>query len=135
MKKLKFAALLLLLASLSELPAQGFSSIDCDLEQLESLIADTLQNAQDQQRQLAGLKQALNESGSLIDSYEDTITWQENSLRDLQIRLSEMSEIYRTQSVSSVKYEKSSKFWRTFTLIGIPAAAFLSGGLVWAAQR
>ncbi|MDR1637764.1 MAG: hypothetical protein LBR93_10570 [Treponema sp.] len=29
----------------------------------------------------------------------------------------------------------SSKFWRTFTLIAIPSAALLSGGLVWAVTR
>jgi len=132
MKKLKFAALLLLLASLSELPSQEFSSINSDLDQLESLIIDTLLNAQDQQRQLADLRQTLNESGSLIGSYESIITMQENSLRALQIRLNKMSEIYRTQSASLAKYEKSSKFWKTFTLVGIPAAALVSGGLVWA---
>jgi hypothetical protein len=46
-----------------------------------------------------------------------------------------MSEIYRTQSSLSAKYEKSSKFWKTFTLIGIPVAALLSGGLVWALTK
>jgi hypothetical protein len=30
------------------------------------------------------------------------------------------------------KYEKSSRFWKTFTLIAVPTAALLSGGLVWA---
>ncbi len=132
MKKLRFVSLLLLLALSSELPAQGFSSIGCDLDQLESLIADTLQNTQEQQKQLADLKQNLNESGNLIGSYESTITGQENSLKELQTQLIEMSEIYRTQSASSARYEKSSKFWKTFSLVGIPAAALLSGGLVWA---
>jgi hypothetical protein len=28
-----------------------------------------------------------------------------------------------------------SRFWRTFTLIAIPSAALLSGGLVWAFKR
>jgi ElaB/YqjD/DUF883 family membrane-anchored ribosome-binding protein len=132
MKKLRFVALLLLSASLSALPAQGLSSIDSDLDRLESLIADTLLNTEEQQRLLEDLRQALNESGNLIDSYESTITWQEKSLKDLQTRLSEMSEIYMTQSASSAKYEKSLKRWKTFTLIGIPSAALLSGGLVWA---
>jgi len=133
MKKQKiFLSLFLLLASLWELPAQGFSSINSDLDQLESLIADTLLNAEEQQRQLADLRQALSESGSLIGSYESTIIGQESSLKELQARLNEMSEIYRTQSASSAKYENSSKFWKIFTLIGIPAAALLGGGLVWA---
>jgi len=135
MKRLKFVSLLLLLAFSSELPAQGFSSIGSDLDQLESLIADTLSNSQEQQTQLADLRQTLIENGSLIGSYESKITTQENSLRDLQTRLNKMSEIYRTQSALSAKYEKSSKLWKAFTLVGIPAAALLSGGLVWAMGR
>jgi len=127
MKKLKFFALLLLLASLSELPAQGLSSIGNDLAQLESLIADTLTNTLEQQRLLEDLKKNLDESGSLIGSYESIITVQENLLRGLQTRLNEMSEIYKTQSSLSAKYEKSLKRWKIFTLIGIPAAALLSG--------
>jgi hypothetical protein len=43
-----------------------------------------------------------------------------------------MSETYRTQSALSAKYEESSRFWKIFTLIAVPAAALLSGGLVWA---
>jgi hypothetical protein len=39
------------------------------------------------------------------------------------------------QSELSAKYEKSSKFWRTFTLIAVPAAALLSGGIVLAATQ
>jgi hypothetical protein len=42
-----------------------------------------------------------------------------------------MSETYRTQSSLSAKYEKSSRFWKIFTLVGVPAAALLSGVLVW----
>jgi len=135
MKKLRFVALLLLLASSSELPAQGFSSVNSDLDQLESLIIDTLLNAQDQQRQLADLKQTLNESGSLIGSYESTITRLERYAMESQIWRDEMLEIYRTQSASLAKYEKSSRFWKAFTLIGIPAAALLSGGIAWAMGR
>jgi hypothetical protein len=37
-----------------------------------------------------------------------------------------MSETYRKQSALSAKYEKSSRFWKTFTLIAVPAAAVLS---------
>jgi hypothetical protein len=39
------------------------------------------------------------------------------------------------QSDLSAKYEKSSKFWRTFTLIAVPVAALLSGGIVLAATQ
>jgi hypothetical protein len=74
----------------------------------------------------------LTESETLVENYETIITEQENLLRDLQTRLSEMSETYRRQSSLSAKYEQSSRFWRTFTLIAVPAAAILSGGLVLA---
>jgi septal ring factor EnvC (AmiA/AmiB activator) len=111
---------------------QDFSSISGDLTELESLIQDTLENSEEQQKQLEDLKRNLAESEALIGSYESIITGRENLLRDLQIRLSEMSETYRRQSALSEKYEKSSRFWRTFTLIAIPSAALLSGGLVWA---
>ncbi|MDR1893992.1 MAG: hypothetical protein LBQ61_04765, partial [Spirochaetales bacterium] len=63
---------------------------------------------------------------------ESILAGRENLLKDLQARLNEMSETYRTQSALSAKYEKSSRFWKTFTLIAVPAAALLSGGLVWA---
>jgi len=132
MKRLKLIALLLLLASLPELPAQGFSSIGSDLDQLEGLIAETLLCSEGQQRQLSDLTQTLNESGILIGSYESTITGLEGSVKELQARLGEMSEIYRTQSALSAKYERSSKLWKIFTLAGIPAAALLSGGIAWA---
>jgi hypothetical protein len=46
------------------------------------------------------------------------------------LQLKEMSETYKTQSLLSKKYARSSKFWKTFTLIGIPAAAILSGLVV-----
>jgi hypothetical protein len=46
-----------------------------------------------------------------------------------------MSEIYMTQSALSARYEKKSRFWRTFTLIAVPSAALLSGGLVWALKK
>ena len=114
---------------------QDFSSIDSDLQQLENLILSTLSNTEEQQKLLDDLRKSLDESGNLISSYETIITGQESLLRTLQTRLSEMSEIYRTQSSLSAKYEKSSKFWRTFTLIGIPAAAILSGSIVWALAR
>ena len=129
-----FCCLFSLVLSPAALP-QDFSSIDNDLQQLENLIINTLSNTEEQQKLLEDLRKSLDESGNLIGSYESIITGQESLLATLQTRLSEMSEIYRTQSSLSAKYEKSSKFWKTFTLIGIPAAALLSGGLVWAMAR
>jgi septal ring factor EnvC (AmiA/AmiB activator) len=112
--------------------SQDFSSLDRDLSALESLIQDTLENSEAQQKQLDDLRKNLIESGELIGNYESIITERENLLKDLQERLAEMSETYRKQSALSAKYEKSSRFWRTFTLIAVPAAALLSGGLVFA---
>ena len=126
-----------ILCCLLFLPAlycQGFSSIEKDLEQLENLIADTLLNTEEQQKLLEDLRQNLKESGNLIGSYESIIAGQENLLTDLQFRLDKMSETYRKQSALSVKYEKSSKFWKTFTLIAVPAAAVLSGGIILVAR-
>jgi septal ring factor EnvC (AmiA/AmiB activator) len=111
--------------------SQDFSSIDQDLLKLEDLINDTIANTQEQQKLLEDLKKSLSESGNLIESYERIIDERENSLRDLQARLNEMSETYRKQSALSTKYERSSKFWRTFTLIAIPAAAVISGAAVF----
>ena len=132
MEKSRFFALLLLSASFWALPAQGFSSIDKDLELLESLIADTLANSEEQQKLLEYLKKNSSESEILIAERESIIAERESLLQDFQIRLNEMSEIYRTQSALSAKYARSSKFWRTFTVIGIPAAAAISGVSVWA---
>ena len=115
--------------------SQDFSSLDSDLTQLESLINDTISNTQEQQKLLENLRENLNESGILIDSYESIISEQENLLKELRSQLSEMSETYRMQSVLSARYEKKSKFWRTFTLIAIPVTAVLSGGIVWAISR
>jgi chromosome segregation ATPase len=114
--------------------SQDFSSIERDLSELESLIQDTLENSREQQKQLDGLRKNLAESGELIGSYETIIAGRENLLKDLQARLNEMSETYRMQSALSEKYEKSSRFWKTFTLIAVPAAAILSGALVWAVK-
>jgi septal ring factor EnvC (AmiA/AmiB activator) len=49
---------------------QDFSSLDKDLAELESLIQDTLQNSEEQQKQLDSLRKNLAESGELIASYE-----------------------------------------------------------------
>ena len=113
--------------------SQDFSSIDTDLQALENLIKDTIANTEEQQKLLANLKLNLDESGNLIESYESIIQGQENLLKDLQIQLNAMSETYRMQSSLSAKYERSSKFWRTFTIIAVPAAAVISGGVVYAA--
>ena len=114
---------------------QDFSSISGDLDQLESLIASTLANMEQQQSHLEDLKASLDASGSLIETYASIIAERESLLQDLQTRLGEMSAIYRTQSDLSAKYEKSSRFWRTFTLIAVPAAVLLSGGVVYAVTR
>jgi septal ring factor EnvC (AmiA/AmiB activator) len=109
--------------------SQDFSSLDRDLSELENLIQDTLENSVEQQKQLDDLRKNLAESGELLRNYETIIAERENLLKDLQTRLSEMSEIYRKQSALSAKYEKSARFWKTFTLIAVPAAALLSGAL------
>ena len=121
----------LCLGSLPAAWSQDFLSIDGDLEQLENLIHDTLRNTREQELLLEDLKKNLEENGSLIGHYETIISERENLLRDLQTRLAEMSETYRMQSALSAKYERSSKFWKIFTLIAVPAAAALSGGIVY----
>jgi ElaB/YqjD/DUF883 family membrane-anchored ribosome-binding protein len=115
--------------------SQAFSSIDRDLAQLEDLINDSIANTTEQQKLLEDLRESLSESGNLIESYERIMSERETLLLDLQTRLNEMSEIYRKQSQLSVKYGQSSKFWRTFTLIGIPAAAVISGLVVYAVVK
>ena len=112
--------------------SQDFSSLDKNLLELENLIQDTLWNSEEQQKQLENLRKNLIESGELIRNYENILTERENLLRDLQTRLDALSETYRKQSALSAKYEKSSHFWQIFTLIAVPTAAILSGGLVWA---
>jgi septal ring factor EnvC (AmiA/AmiB activator) len=128
-----FCTLFLLLPQAA--PPQDFSSIDRDLSELENLIQDTIRNSQEQQKQLDDLRKNLTASGELIGNYERIIAERESLLKDLQERLAEMSETYRKQSALSAKYEKSSRFWKTFTLIALPAAALLSGGLVWVITR
>ena len=118
-----------------ELWPQEFTGIGRDLDQLENLIADTIRNTEEQQKLLEDLQKNLSESGNIIDSYGNTIAGQEKLLADLQKRLNEMSETYRKQSALSAKYEKNSKFWRTFTMIAIPTAAALSGAVVWSTMK
>jgi septal ring factor EnvC (AmiA/AmiB activator) len=112
-------------------PSQDFSSIDSDLQQLQNLINDTLRNTEAHETLLQTLKQNLDESGQLIESYETTIAGQEKLLKDLQKHLDELSVIYKMQAALSAKYAKSSKFWKIFTLIAIPATAAISAGVVW----
>ena len=112
--------------------SQDFSSLDRDLELLEDLIKDTLANTTEQQKLLEDLRESLSESGNLIANYESIITGQENLLRELQTQLNEMSETYRMQSSLSARSGERLKFWRNTTIIGIPAAALLSGIVVWA---
>ncbi|GBU29195.1 hypothetical protein R84B8_02759 [Treponema sp. R8-4-B8] len=130
-------ALFCIFSSLSSQVAfsQDFSSIDNDLQTLESLINDTLTNTQEQQKLLEDLKQNLNASAELINNYENTIKEQENLLADLRKQLTAMSETYKKQSQLSARYAQNSKFWRTFTLIAIPVTAVISGGVVWAVSR
>ena len=94
--------------------SQDFSSLNGDLTALENLIHDTLANSEEQQKQLEDLKQNLAGSEALLQNYETIIAGQEALLKDLQERLAGMSEIYRTQSSLSAKYERSSRFWRTY---------------------
>jgi flagellar motility protein MotE (MotC chaperone) len=54
--------------------SQEFSAIDQDLAQLEDLIKNTITNTEEQQKLLEDLRQSLNESGSLIESYEQIMT-------------------------------------------------------------
>ncbi|MDR2543316.1 MAG: hypothetical protein LBC80_07715 [Treponema sp.] len=112
--------------------AQGFSSLDTDLLLLEGLIQDTIANTEEQQRLLDGLRQSLNESEELLASYESIIIEQEILLSNLRTQLNEMSETFRMQSALSARYERRLKRWRSFTLIGIPAATLISGFIGWA---
>jgi len=107
----------------------SFGEIATDLDRLESLITDTQANNERLERQLKALEENLSERESLLTGKEASMIEQETLLKELRSRLDAMSQTYREQSDLSRKSAKSSKFWRTFTLIGIPAAALLSGGL------
>ena len=130
-------ALFFILFSLSsrDVFSQDFLSLDQDLAQLESLINDTLNNTQEQQRLLEDLKRNLSESADLIANYANIIQEQENLLANLRGQLSAMSETYKMQSQLSARYARNSKFWRTFTIVAIPVTAIISGGVVWAAAN
>jgi len=112
--------------------SQEFSSLDNDLETLENLIINTLSSTREQQILVDDLRKNLDESAVIIENYGNIITGQENLLVELREQLNGMSETYRMQSALSARYERSSRFWRNFTFIAIPVAAFLGGGVVWA---
>jgi hypothetical protein len=105
------------------------SSIYGNLDALESLITDTLSNSETLTRQLSNLQQNLTEQERLLTERENSIAAQESLLAELRQQLSEMSQTYKAQAALSAKYERSSRFWRTFTLIGVPVAVLLSGGI------
>jgi septal ring factor EnvC (AmiA/AmiB activator) len=115
--------------------APAFSAINENLDALESLISDTLSNSETLTRQLSNLQQNLTEQEQLLTERENSIAAQERLLAELRRQLSEMSQTYKEQSALSAKYERSSRFWRTFTLIGVPVVALLSGGITWLSSR
>ena len=134
-KKISVFLLLFFLLFSQAVFAQDFSSIDTDLQALENLINDTIASTEEQQRLLQDLRTSLDMSGNLIAGYESRIQEQENLLSNLRVQLNEMSETYRMQSQLSQRYEQKLKFWKTFSIIAIPAAALISGVVVWAAGR
>jgi septal ring factor EnvC (AmiA/AmiB activator) len=113
----------------SQEPSPDFAGIEQNLSELESLIADTMNNNETLTRQLQALRQNLTEQEQLLTEREASMTAQEHLLKELRTGLTEMSEIYRVQSSLSAKYERSSRFWKTFSLIAVPAAAILSAGV------
>ncbi|MDR1288291.1 MAG: hypothetical protein LBK08_11835 [Treponema sp.] len=107
-----------------------------NLDALENLIGDTLSSSESLLKQLEDLKENLNEQERLLSGKENLLTAQENLLRELRAQLHGMSETYATQSALSAKYERSSRFWKTFTLAALPAAALISGGVTaWLMSR
>ena len=136
-QSIAFALCFCVFSSLSSPVAysQDFSSIDNDLQTLESLINDTLTNTQEQQKLLEDLKKNLDESGNLIANYENTIQEQEKLLGTLREQLNAMYETYKKQSALSARYAQSSKLWKIFTIIAIPVTAVISGTVVWAVNR
>ena len=117
-------------------PPPSFSSVADNLDALENLIAATLNDNETLTQQLQLLQQNLTEREALLSEREQllsgkekTLTVQENLLRELRQQLGAMSSIYKEQSALSAKYERRYRRWKTFTLIGIPAAALISGGL------
>jgi hypothetical protein len=84
------------------------------------LIVDTLNSSEELNQQLADLSQVLSER-------ELSIQEQEKLLTELRTQLNEMSVTYKTLTQYSKSLEASSRFWKNFTIIGIPVAAVISG--------
>lgn len=126
-----FLLCLLLLFSVQSLQlwSQDMPGIYGNLDALESLIEDTLLQSETQLTQLEALNKILSENEQTIASNERLLSGQEKLLGDLRKQLNSMSEIYTKQSDLSAKYERSSAFWKKFTLIGLPVTALISGGL------
>jgi hypothetical protein len=115
-----FCLILLLLSS--PLYSQEQPSIYDNLDRLEDLLLDTLNNSEAQSRQLEDLNRTLAENEQIMHEREQLLT-------DLRTQLTEMSETFKKQSELSAKLERSSKFWKTFTLVGIPVTAVISAGI------
>jgi septal ring factor EnvC (AmiA/AmiB activator) len=107
----------------------GFSTIDSQLEELESLINDTITCNETLEKQLQDLKENLTRQEQISFEKENSIAGQDGLLRKLRGELGEMSETYKAQSDLSAKYVKSSRFWKVFTLVGIPLAILFSSGI------
>ncbi|GHU72742.1 hypothetical protein FACS189450_11120 [Spirochaetia bacterium] len=97
-------------------------SIYDNLDKLESLLLDTLSNSEQQSRQLEDLNRTLAENEKIMSEREQLLT-------GLRVQLTAMSETFQKQSDLSAKYEHSSRFWKTFTMIGIPVTAVISAGV------
>ncbi|GHT61787.1 hypothetical protein FACS1894109_20560 [Spirochaetia bacterium] len=86
------------------------------------MLLDTLSNSETQSRQLEDLNRTLTENEQILREREQLLT-------DLRTQLTGMSETFQKQSDLSAKYEHSSRFWKRFTLIGIPVTAVISAGV------
>jgi chromosome segregation ATPase len=106
-----------------------FSTIDSQLEELESLINDTIACNEALEKQLQDLKENLAKQEQISFERGNSIAGQDGLLKKLRSELGEMSETYKAQSDLSAKYEKSSRFWKIFTLLGIPLAILFSSGI------
>jgi hypothetical protein len=111
-----------------------FSNID----QALNLMSDSMNNEEAVILQLEELKRNSIEQEQILNEKEASIAEQERLLLELRQRLEGMSQIYREQSILYEKSAASSRFWKRFSLIALPVAALLSGGitaLVTAGQR
>jgi len=106
-----------------------FGGIQEDLGQLERLIGASLREKETQEAQLQALKENLSAQEALLSEKEASIQAQDALLTTLRTQLAEMSSLYKTRSELSARYERKSKFWRTFSLISLPTAAIISAAL------